>query len=181
MTKANDTKADLEAGLPFPDDGEPTVFAATMAPHRSLSPRGFLIVMLAIGGVSFLSGFYFLSLGAWPIFGFFGLDVALLYFAFRASFRSAAAREFIRITPSLVQVRQVSARGEAREARMNPFFTRVKRRDMEEIGTLDLALVSRDRQVAVGIHLGPWQKADLADELGAALGEVKRGVTRTVF
>lgn len=178
MTKANDLRADP---LPFPEDGEPTVYAAAMAPHRSLSARGFLIVMVAIATVSFVSGFYFLSLGAWPIFGFFGLDVALLYFAFRANFKAAAAREFIRITPSLVQVRQVSARGEAREARMNPFFTRIKRRDMEEIGTLDLALVSRDRHVAVGIHLGPWQKAELADELGAALGTVKKGVTRTHF
>ncbi len=178
MTKANDMGA---GPLPFPEDGEPTVYATAMAPHRSLSARGFLIVMAAIAAVSFLSGFYFLSLGAWPIFGFFGLDVALLYFAFRANFKAAAAREFIRITPSLVQVRQVSARGEAREARMNPFFTRIKRRDMEEIGTLDLALVSRDRQVAVGIHLGPWQKAELADELGAALGTVKKGVTRTHF
>lgn len=173
MTKANDQ--------PFPEDGEPTVFATVMAPHRSLSARGFLIFMLAIGGLSLASGFYFLSLGAWPIFGFFGLDVVLLYFAFRANFRAAAAREYIRVTPSLVQVRQVSARGEAKEARMNPFFTRLKRRDMEEIGTLDLSLVSRERQVPVGIHLGPWQKAELADDLGDALGQVKRGVTRTVF
>lgn len=167
--------------LPFPDDGEPTVFATAMAPHRSLSPRGFLIFMLLIGGVSFLSGLYFLSLGAWPILGFFGLDVALLYFAFRANFRAAAAREYIRITPSLVQVRQVSARGRARDAQMNPFFTRVARRDVDELGTLDLSLVSRGRQTPVGIHLGPWQKSALADDLSAALGTVRRGVTRTVF
>ena len=173
MTKAND--------LPFEDDGEPTVFAAVMAPHRSLSARGFLIVMLAIGAVSFASGFYFLALGAWPIFGFFGLDVALLYFAFRANFRAAAAREYIRITPSLVQVRQVPARGAAREARMNPFFTRLHRRDVEELGTLDLSLVSREMRIPVGIHLGPWQKTELAEDLGAALGTVKKGVTRTVF
>ncbi|MEP9376786.1 DUF2244 domain-containing protein [Aquabacter sp. CN5-332] len=173
MTKAND--------LPFPDDGEPTVFATVMAPHRSLSPRGFFIFMLAIGGLSFACGIMFLSMGAWPIFGFFGLDVALLYFAFRANFRAAAAREYIRITPSLVQVRQVSAQGKARNAEMNPFFTRVSRRDVEELGTLDLSLVSRGNQTPVGIHLGPWQKSELADDLSAALGKVKRGVTRTMF
>src|SRR2546422_1744423 len=31
----------------------------------------------------FRSGIGFVSIGAWPICGFFGLDVALLYFAFR--------------------------------------------------------------------------------------------------
>ncbi len=173
MTKAND--------LPFPDDGEPTVFATVMAPHRSLSPRGFLIFMLAIGGISFACGITFLSMGAWPILGFFGLDVVLLYFAFRSNYRAAAAREYIRITPSLVQVRQVSARGDARDVEMNPFFTHISRRDVEEFGTLDLALISRQAQTQVGIHLGPWEKTGLANQLSAALGEVKRGVTRTVF
>ncbi|MCP5978418.1 DUF2244 domain-containing protein, partial [Klebsiella pneumoniae] len=90
-------------------------------------------------------------------------DVALVYFALRSNFRAAAAREFIRITPSLVQVRQVSARGKARDVEMNPFFTRVARRDVEELGTLDLSLVSRSAQTPVGIHLGPWQKTELAD------------------
>ena len=120
-------------------------------------------------------------MGAWPIFGFFGLDVALLYFAFRANFRAAAAREYIRITPSLIQVRQVSARGPVRHVEMNPFFTRLWRHDVEEFGTLDMALESRGRRTPVGIHLGPHQKAALAADLSAALSTVKRGVTRTVF
>ena len=35
--------------------------------------------MLCIGGVSFVWGILFLVLGAWPVFGFFGLDVLLIY------------------------------------------------------------------------------------------------------
>lgn len=178
MTKANDLPFN---DLPFPEDGEPTVFAATMAPHRSLSQRGFLLLMLGVGAISFACGIVFLAMGAWPVFGFFGLDVALIYFAFRANFRSAAAREYIRVTPSLIQVRHVPARGKARDFQMNPFFTRLWRREVEEFGTIDMALVSRGRHTPVGIHLGPVQKGELADDLNAALLEVKRGVTRTVF
>ena len=54
---------------------EPTLFSATLTPHRSLGRTGFVILMLAVGGVSFVAGLVFLIAGAWPVFGFFGLDV----------------------------------------------------------------------------------------------------------
>jgi uncharacterized membrane protein len=54
---------------------EPAIFSALITPHRSLGSTGFLILMLAIGGLSFVSGMVFLLLGAWPVFGFLGLDV----------------------------------------------------------------------------------------------------------
>ena len=72
---------------------EPAIFSAVITPHRSLGSRGFLILMLAIGAVSFVSGMVFLLLGAWPVFGFLGLDVLLVYVAFRANYRAARAYE----------------------------------------------------------------------------------------
>ncbi|MFG1360852.1 DUF2244 domain-containing protein [Xanthobacter pseudotagetidis] len=160
---------------------EPEVYAVTLAPHRSLTQRGFLIVMVSIGLVSFVSGLAFLAVGAWPIFGFFGLDVLIIYFAFRANFRSAGAREYIRVTPSVVEVRRVPVKGRARTIRLNPFWTRIWREDDEDHGTLDVALVSGRETVPVGRFLGPEQKGALADDLSAALRAVKRGVTRSTF
>ena len=55
---------------------EPPLFSAVMQPHRSLGRRGFVIVMLAVAGVSFVAGLVFLIAGAWPVTGVFGLDVA---------------------------------------------------------------------------------------------------------
>src|SRR5690606_40871520 len=52
----------------------PLYFNAVLHPHRSLGPRGFLILMLAVGLVSFSAGVAFAVKGAWPIVGFFGLD-----------------------------------------------------------------------------------------------------------
>ena len=46
--------------------------------------------MLCLGGLSFVSGMIFVLLGAWPVFGFFGLDVLLVYLAFRANYRAGA-------------------------------------------------------------------------------------------
>ena len=46
--------------------------------------------MLCIGAVSFVCGLLFLVLGAWPVFGFFGLDVLLIYWAFQRQFSRGA-------------------------------------------------------------------------------------------
>ena len=70
---------------------EPTLFSAIITPHRSLNSTGFLIVMLLVSGFSFIAGMVFFLLGAWPVVGFLGLDVLLVYWAFRANFRAAAA------------------------------------------------------------------------------------------
>src|SRR6202790_872603 len=92
-------------------DREPTLFSAIVTPHRSLSRFGFVIVMAAVTGVSFVAGTVFLILGAWPVFGFFGLDVLLVYLAFRANYRAAAAYEEVTMTACELKVRKVSHRG----------------------------------------------------------------------
>ena len=68
---------------------EPTLFSAIITPHRSLSGRGFVLVMALVGGLSFIGGMFFFLLGAWPVVGFLGLDVVLVYWAFRANYRAA--------------------------------------------------------------------------------------------
>ena len=99
---------------------EPTLFSAVMTPHRSLGRKGFMIVMLAVAGVSFVAGLVFLIAGAWPVTGFFGLDVALVYWAFRANYRAASAYEQIVITPTELVFRKVSgARRDDRMARQS--------------------------------------------------------------
>src|SRR5579872_4032025 len=89
---------------------EPTLFSAIITPHRSLSGFGFLVLMGAVGAVSFAAGTLFLILGAWPVFGFFGLDVLLVYWAFRLNYRAARAYEEVMVTPSELRVRKVSHR-----------------------------------------------------------------------
>ena len=72
---------------------EPALFVARLTPHRSLSRAGFVLVMAVLGAISFAAGMVFLLIGAWPVFGFFGLDVLLVYCAFRANYRAAAPGE----------------------------------------------------------------------------------------
>ncbi len=159
---------------------EPRIFAATITPHRSLGSTGFLVLMLCIGGVSFISGMVFLLLGAWPVFGFLGLDVLLVYWAFRANFRAARAYEEVTVTASELKVRKVCHRGSVREWTLNPVWVQLDRIVHEEFGIERLFLVSRGRRLSIAAFLGPDEKASFARALAAALGEAKRGPTRTV-
>src|SRR5882724_12431322 len=78
-----------------------------LAPHRSLPPIGFLAVMASFGGISFVAGIYFVLHGAWPVMGFFGLDVALVYLAFRVNYRSARREERIRLLGDALTVERL--------------------------------------------------------------------------
>jgi uncharacterized membrane protein len=160
---------------------EPKIFAATITPHRSLGSTGFLIVMLCIGGLSFACGMLFLLLGAWPIFGFLGLDVLLIYVAFRANFRAARAYEEVTVTASELTVRKVSHHGIVREWTLNPLWVQLDRIVHEEFGIERLFLVSRGRRLQIAGFLGPDEKASFARALSAALGEAKRGPIRTAI
>src|SRR5260370_4906613 len=160
---------------------EPALFSAVVTPHRSLSDAGFLIVMAAVGGISFVAGTAFLLLGAWPVFGFFGLDVLLVYWAFRVNYRAAAAFEEVTVTACELRVRQVSHRGKASEWSFNPLWVRLEREGDEEFGLERLFLVSRGRRLPIASLLGPKEKESFAAALGAAIGEAKRGPTRTVL
>jgi len=160
---------------------ESTIFSAIITPHRSLSSTGFLVLMLVIGGLSFVSGTAFLLMGAWPVFGFLGLDVLLVYWAFRANYRAARAYEEVTVTPSELTVRKVSRGGGVREWTLNPLWVRVDRRVHEEFGIERLFLVSHGRCLAIANFLGPDEKVSFARALALAIGEARRGPTRTVL
>ncbi|HEY5378296.1 MAG TPA: DUF2244 domain-containing protein [Pseudolabrys sp.] len=160
---------------------EPTIFSATITPHRSLGQVGFLVLMIGFGGVSFCTGVAFLLMGAWPVFGFFGLDILLLYWAIKLNNRHAAAYEEITVTPSALTVRKVSHHGKAREWVLNPLWVRLDREIIEDFGIARLFLVMRDKELTVANFLSPPERETFAVALGSALAEAKRGPARTVL
>ena len=160
---------------------EPTIFSAVLTPNRSLSPRGFLIFMLVLGSFSFIIGLYFILRGAWPVFGFCGLEVLVVYWAFRLNYRHATAYEQVTVTPSELTVRKVNHYGNMREWTLNPLWVRLERVAHEEFGIERLFLVSHGRELVIAGCLGARDKESFAHALSDALGEAKRGPTRTVF
>src|SRR5438477_9578667 len=130
-------------------DEPPTLFSAMLTPHRSLNRAGFLILMAFLSVISFAAGVTFLILGAWPVFGFFGLDVLAVYLAFRTNFARATAREEISVTPIELRVRRISHRGSVSEWSFNPLWVTLDRQVHEEYGVERLALISRGRSLTI--------------------------------
>jgi len=157
---------------------EPTIFSATLTPYRSLGPTGFLILMCCLGGASFATGVVFILLGAWPVFGFLGLDVLLVYLAFRINYRAARAYEQVTVTASELTVRKVTPLGRVREWSANPLWVRLQQDVHEEFGVERLFLISRGQRMAIAGFLGPKEKASFAKALSQALFEAKRGPAR---
>jgi uncharacterized membrane protein len=157
-------------------DAEPTLFSALLTPHRSLNRTGFLLLMGFIVVISFIAGLVFLSMGAWPVFGFFGLDVLAIYWAFKVNFHRATAYEEIAVTPSALHVRRVTHLGSVSEWTFNPLWVRLDVEADEEFGVERLELVSRGRSLAIGTFLGPDEKCSFAKALTAALNSAKRGI-----
>src|SRR5262249_1495089 len=151
--------------------------SATLTPHRSLGRVGFLILMLLFGAISFVTGIMFLVVGAWPVIGFFGLDVLLLYWAFRLNYRHAEAYEQVTVTCSEIKVANERHLGRVREWVLNPLWVRLDKSEIEEFGVDRLFLVSRGKKLTIGSFLGPDEKADFARELGRALQLARRGPT----
>jgi uncharacterized membrane protein len=167
----------MTAGNDFDSQAQPELFSALLTPHRSLSRAGFVALMGFVGAISFAAGLAFLLMGAWPVLGFFGLDVLAIYWAFRINFRHARASEEIRVTASELRLRRVSHRGHAVEFVLNPRWVRLDQEAHAEYGVEKLYLVSKGRRVSIASFLGPDEKASFAKALTAALQAARRGAT----
>ena len=165
----------MTAGNDFDPESQPELFSALLTPHRSLNRTGFVVLMALLSVVSFAAGLAFLLMGAWPVFGFFGLDVLVIYWAFRINFRRAKASEEIRVTPSELRVRRVSHRGHVVEFVLNPLWVQLDQKIHAEYGIEKLYLLSKGRRVAIASFLGPDEKASFAKALTAALQAARRG------
>lgn len=167
----------MTAGNDFNDviPPEPELFSALLVPHRSLSRKGFAVLMAVISVLNFTAGMIFLFKGAWPVLAFFLLDVLAIYWAFKINFRDAKATEEISITTSELRVRKTDYRGDATEWVFNPLWVRLDQTVHQEYGIERLCLVSRGHSLAIAQFLGPDEKSSFASALTTALQAAKRG------
>jgi uncharacterized membrane protein len=167
----------MSTGNEIERENEPQIFSARLTPHRSLDRTGFLAVMLFLSVVSFATGIVFLMKGAWPVLGFFGLDVLVVWWAFKVNFRTARAREEITVTTTELRVRRISHRGQVAEFTFNPLWVRLDMEVDEDFGIEHLYLISRGQQIQIARFLGPDEKASFYKGLIEAINAAKRGPT----
>ena len=143
-------------------------FDAVLYPNRSLGTAGFYSLMAAIVTVSAGVGAAFVLAGAWPVSGFLGLDVLLLYLAFRWNYRQGRRAEFIRLDGAGLTVRRVDPDGRAREWRLEPYWVRVALDDPPR-GDGQLVLSSHGDRLVIGAFLTAAERREVARALEAAL------------
>ncbi|WP_336491374.1 DUF2244 domain-containing protein [Methylobacterium nigriterrae] len=158
-----------------PDTVERPVFAATIRPHQSLGRTGFRAVMGGCCLVSLVASIWCWRMGFWPVAGFFGLDMLALYVALKVSFRRGRSFEEVMISQIEVLLARVSYRGERREWRFNPLWTKLATVEDEEFGLQRVTLISRREQVVVARDACPDERARVARGIIAALAQVKKG------
>jgi uncharacterized membrane protein len=131
--------------------------------------------MTLVGAVSFVAGMVFLTVGAWPVLGFFGLDVLLIYLAFKLNYRSGRAYETVAITPEAFRLTRVDPAGREKYAELNPYWARVRLRERPD-GRTFLSVVADGREIVVGRFLTDDERRDFAVVLREALLETRGGV-----
>lgn len=151
------------------------IFSAKLTPHRSMGPRAFGLLMGFFGITCFAAGTFFFVLGAWPVVGFLGLDIMLIYLAFRLNYRAARAFEIVELDPTRLVIRKVASGGGVEQIVFNPRWIRLGiERDAEE-GVTHIRVFSEGRAVPVGTFLNPEDRTDFAAAFVAALAAVKAG------
>ncbi|HEY8195270.1 MAG TPA: DUF2244 domain-containing protein [Hyphomicrobium sp.] len=145
-------------------------------PHRSLSPRGFLILMTLVSLISFIIGMIFFLMGAWPVFGFFGLDVALIYYAFKRNYRSGRLYETITLSPEVLKLTRVHPSGRREEFTVNPYWARVRVTADHPDGRTSMRLIAQGKEILFGQFLTDDERRDFADALTGALATTRGAV-----
>ncbi len=159
------------------DDTVPVLhFNAVLHAHRSLPKAGFFVVMTGVALISFVAGCFFMLHGAWPVFGFFGLDVLLLSGAFHLSYRSGREREIVQLGDDALTVTRIAPSGRQRHWSFQPYWVRVDLPGIEDEDPLrgasrlgPVTLSSHGRSLALGRFLGAQDRRAFHAALSAAL------------
>jgi len=143
-------------------------FSARLTPYRSLGPEGFVLLMAIICAISFVAGVVFWLAGAWPVFFFFGLDVALIYWAFKLNYASARLYETVDLSGDELIVRRVAPGKAPQQWSFHPYWVRVEiEYDDETCGPLYLR--SHGKRLQIGAFLAANERKEFAEALKGAL------------
>ncbi|TWT14826.1 DUF2244 domain-containing protein [Reyranella sp. CPCC 100927] len=147
-------------------------FNATLVPHRSLSRRGFRLLITVLLVANLLIGLPIFLLGAWPVIGFMGLDVALVIVLFRLNYKSGRLTETLTLTDDALIVTRIDPEGLVEESRLDAYWLRVEMDDPPEHESR-LTLISRGNRLVVGRFLTPDERLEVAKALRTAIAGVK--------
>jgi uncharacterized membrane protein len=146
-------------------------WAVTLRPNRSLTREGVLAIIAIVVVLNISASVMFLVAGAWPILGFMGLDVAIIWWALRKNWVDGERFEKIQIHGDELTLKRFPVVGAETELRFNKRWLRV---DLEFDAAREIVgrlfLKYRDQRFEVGSFLGADDRQSLANALRSVLG-----------
>ena len=140
----------------------------TVLPYRSLSKKGFKNLMLVVCFIFFSVGIFFWHIGAWPVFGFLGLDVFLLYYAFRINYKSGEIFETIKLIKQNLLITRNFPSGKKQTWNLEPYWTKVEILN-PATHQHNLIIKSKNKVVSLGSFLNYNDKKILLKKIESAL------------
>lgn len=153
----------MAAGMQCSETAHAAEFSWVARRNNSLSSSGRHLVFAFLLVVSVGIAAAFAYFGAWLVLPFAGLEMLVLYLAFRYIERHAADYELVAIDGDRVKI-EICEAGRARSHELNRYWAQLVSRDGGR-----LALRSHGREVEIGRHMNEDERLALARELGRQL------------
>jgi uncharacterized membrane protein len=154
-------------------DRQRLIFDAVLYPHRSLDKRQFKYLMMFIIFACSGLALYFYSKGAWPVMGFFGLEILAVYAMFHFNFKAANHYEAVRLYRRKLVVEDV-VNGKIKRWEFDPAWVDISMRQPESgrnNGALNI--LSRGKGVSIGEFLSDYERVEFKSRLVDAIGSLK--------
>jgi uncharacterized membrane protein len=146
---------------------------AEIRPNRSLSERGFVVLIGIVTLANCASAAVFLAMGATFVPVFLGFDLLAVVIAFLVRFSAAKRVERVQVSATQVRVTHETPKWTRLVWESPTAFTRVRIEKQEE-RTVALKLALSGREAEVAAALSPRERADFAKALERAIWRAKR-------
>ena len=144
------------------------LYEISLYPYRSLNKTDFFILMFALGLISFIAGIIFMLKGAWPVFGFFGLDVLLVYIFFKINFKSGRKKEIIILTKNQLIIEFYDSKKILKKHYLDANWLKINLIKLKnEMNKLQIS--SKNKSIIIGSFLRYQEKINVAKSLHRAL------------
>ena len=144
------------------------LYKISLYPYRSLNKTGFLILMITLGLISFIAGVVFMLKGAWPVFGFFGLDVLLVYIFFKINYRSGKKKEIIILTKNQLIIEFYDSKKIIKKHYLDANWLKINLIKLKN-HTSKLQISSKNKSIIIGSFLRHQEKIEVIYSLEKAL------------
>ena len=156
--------------MPDRTESREPMFRAELRPHRSATVRTLNVIIVGLLAIFIPTAIAFVTAGAWPVTGFMGFELLLLYGAFRLNWHRGSTVEYVDLTQRTLTVERIDHWGQRRVWTLQPQWTQISVAERKgHHGRLELR--SRGQSLVIGEFLTLDEQVELAVALKKAVAK----------